>query len=257
MRNKKIGIYLVLPFLLALSILASTITFSTAVEPPKSANSNIHPIFISGDKQLDAFVAGNGTEGTYENPHIIENFIIHTGTDEYGIFIQSVDKHLILRNCVIYATDTAFSEKNGIEIRISTNVIIENCSVSYHEIGIMLLASFFVTIRNSSTMYNQLGIELLESDNNTLNNNTISNNLGYGIFLKRSHRNYVVNNTIEGNTDLGILDKGNDNIFENNSCEPETSRPVNRTWLWIVLGVGGAAFFVIGTMFFFTMRGRV
>jgi parallel beta-helix repeat protein len=236
-----------------------TVGDSHAIDSPNTSGAYTHEIFITSNNKLDEFVSGNGTTGlTLESAHIIENFSIHTSTDDFGIFIQNVDRFLIIRNCSVYATDTAFSEKSGIEIQMSYNIIIENCTVSYHKIGINFIGSHNSIIRNSTVFHNhEAGIKLLESDHNVIDNNVIKQNLGYGIFLKRSHENTITNNIIEENLDLGIYDRGNENVFEDNSCEPVTSKPIfSKTWLWVVLGVGGVIFFIGGLMFFVTWRGR-
>jgi parallel beta-helix repeat protein len=229
-----------------------------------SATSNVssaynHKIIIKSNSNLDAFVAGNGTTGlTFESAHIIENFTIHTNTQDYGIFMQNINRFLIIRNCFIIASEDAFSEKSGIEIRLSSNIFIENCTVMYHEIGIQFLDSHYSSIDSSNLTYNtEAGVRLIEADYNQIINNTICYNLGYGIHLKRAHENTVVNNTIEENQDLGIYNRGNNNIFIDNSCEPSTHRSIyNKTWLWVIIGVAGAVFFIGGLMFFITWRGR-
>lgn len=251
--------YLVFICILGIPLLTTLIGNSSGMEPPKTSSVFAHKIYICGNSKLDAFVAGNGTTGlTPESAHIIENFSIHTNTNDYGIFIQDIDRYLIIRNCAIYASENAFSEKTGIEIRLSSNILIENCTITYHTIGIQLLDSYFSTVKNSEIVSNnKAGIRLLEADHNNVINNMIKNNLGYGIHLKRAHENTVINNTIEDNQDLGIYDKGDNNIFENNTCEPSTKLSImNKTWLWVILGVGAAVFFIGGLMFFITWRGR-
>ena len=108
------------------------------------------------------------------------------------------------------------------------------------------------------TRNTEAGVRLLESDHNTLLNNTVTLNEGFGIHLKRSHENTVANNTITENTDLGIYDRGDNNIFENNTCDPSTKLEIfSKTWLWVVLGVGGAVFCIVGLMIFITWRGSL
>ena len=259
MLNTKKNIYGILLCILVIPLVAGLMGVTDAVAPPNSSNTRTHKIFISSNSDLDTFVAGNGTSGlSLESAHVIENFSIHTSNEEYGIFIQNIDRYLIIRNCEVYASDVAFSTKSGIEVRLSENIIIENCSVMYHDIGIMLLGTYNSGIYNSSTKLNkEAGIKLLEADSNVVHNNIITNNLGYGLFLKRSNDNTVSNNTIEENIDLGIYDRGDNNIFTDNSCEPSTSKPIfSKTWLWVILAVGGAIFFIGGLMLFITWKGR-
>ncbi len=251
--------YLIFACMIFLPILIGLASRSYSFEPPSSSAINSRKIHLTSNNDLDAFVSGNGTTGlTLETAHIIKDFVIHTDSDDFGIFIQNIDRFLILRNCTVFASEVSFSDKSGIEIRLSTNIYIDNCTVSYYNIGIQLLDTHHSFIVNSTTFQNQeAGIKLLEADHNILDENLISNNLGYGIYLKRSHENTVKNNIIEDNVDLGILDKGINNIFENNSCEPSTRTTVfNKTWLWVILGVGGAVFFIGGLMFFITWHGR-
>lgn len=251
--------YFVLICALFIAVIMITVGDSYAIDSPNISSAFTHEIYLTSNSKVDEFVAGNGTSGlTLESAHVIENFTIHTNTDEYGIFIQNVDRYLIIRNCSIFATDIAFSEQSGIEIQLSSNIIIENCTISYHEVGINLLGTHYSTIRNSTVFHNhEAGIKFLEADHNIIDNNIVNQNLGFGIYLKRSNENTVTNNIIEENLDLGIYDKGNENVFENNTCEPATSKPIfSKTWLWVILGVGGAVFFIGGLMFFVTWRGR-
>lgn len=259
MLNEKRKYYFVLLCALFFAVLITAVGDIYTTATPNTSTTFKHKIYLTSNSKLDEFVAGNGTTGlTLESAHIIENFSIHTSVDDYGIFLQSIDRYLIIRNCTIFASETALSEKSGVEIRLSLNIIVENCTVLYHEIGIHLLDSHYSTIRNTSVFHNQeAGIKLLEADHNMVDSNTIKFNFGYGIYLKRSHENRIINNIIEENLDLGIYDKGNENVFENNSVEPITSKPIfSKTWLWVVLGVGGAVFFIGGLMFFVTWRGR-
>jgi len=260
MLNKNIRKHFILLFLLIIPVLISLQDTISAEHPPNPSNGNSNSIFITSNAKLDAFVAGNGTTGlTIESAHRIENITIQTNPEEYGIFIQNVDRFLIIRNCSIYSINSADSKESGIEIRLSKNIIIDNCSISDHNIGIMLLDSHQVLINRSILSQNfEAGIKLLESDNNILTYNTITNNLGYGIYLKRAHENTVMNNFLENNGNICIFNRGNDNIFENNSCEPTSNTAIlGKTWLWVVIGVGSAVFFIGGLMFFITWRGHV
>ena len=103
---------------------------ASANDPLDELNGYDNIIFISGNDKLDAFVAGNGTTGlTLETAHIIENFHIQSPIDDYGIFVQYTDRFLIIRNCVISVLGDGISSEPGIEIRMSSNVFIENCIV--------------------------------------------------------------------------------------------------------------------------------
>ncbi|MBN2157255.1 MAG: right-handed parallel beta-helix repeat-containing protein [Candidatus Lokiarchaeota archaeon] len=257
MQNRKLFPYFFLSFIFTLSILSLITGSSEPGELPSSSDDSPYVIFINGNAQLGNYVAGNGTSGTLDNPHIIENCSILTTNKQYGIFIQNVDLHLILRNCSITTIDSSISDKNAIEIRLSSNIRVENCTVTHHNIGIMLLNTHKSTIISSTVTQNDFaGIELLESDGNHLENNNIYQNMGYGIYLKRSHENTIINNKIEKNHDLCILDRGNDNFFENNSCDPSTSKINNKIWLWVILGVGFTAFFVISLIIYTTWKGH-
>src|SRR6056297_752099 len=111
---------------------------------PRSATEH-GPIYINGNAELAAFCAGNGTDGTESNPHIIEGYEIDLSThSDPGIEISNTDLHVIIRNCSI--TNGAENYDNGIYLWNCTNVNITKNELTNNDEGIYLSSSSNNTI---------------------------------------------------------------------------------------------------------------
>ncbi|MHA2053183.1 MAG: NosD domain-containing protein [Candidatus Hodarchaeales archaeon] len=185
------------------------------------------PISIDGNDALAAFIEDEGLsgDGIYTSPYIIENFIIDADT-AHGIWIQSTDAYLIIRNCTveggrtnektgIYLYDTAnvkisdnllSNNKRGIVLDYSSNNnILSGNNVNDNDYGIDLdYSSNNILIGNTASYNNYNGIELEYSSNNTLSGNIVSYNNDRGIFLVDSCNNTLSGNTASYNNDYGI-----------------------------------------------------
>ncbi len=168
------------------------------------------PIRIDGNNDLEAFCAGNGTDGlSWGTAFKIENYSITSG-EHSGIFIQNTDKFLIINNCSIKnfdeekVTDNGTYYEKGIEIQNCSNVKITNCSLIDNIYGIYLNSSTNNTIIQNNCSLNDYGYTLVNSENNTLFNNTASNNEGDGFRLVGSIHNNISTNIANFNNWNGI-----------------------------------------------------
>ena len=102
--NKKLafGIILMLGMLIVSAFHLGTSQINEQDVNPMNKGDNIPslaadhtPIVINGNAALDAFCNGNGTDGSYENPHIIKDYTINGGIGN-AINISSTDRYLII-----------------------------------------------------------------------------------------------------------------------------------------------------------------
>ena len=188
---------------------------------------NHAPISIDGNEALATFIEDEGLsgDGIHTSPFIIENFIIDAST-AHGIWIQSTDAYLIIRNCTVEGGRT--NDKTGIYLYDTANVKISDNLLSNNKRGIVLdyssnnnilsgnnandndygidldYSSNNILIGNTASYNNYNGIELEYSSNNTLSGNTVSYNNDRGIFLVDSCNNTLSGNTASYNNDYGI-----------------------------------------------------
>jgi parallel beta-helix repeat protein len=185
------------------------------------------PIRIDGNSALEAFCAGNGTNGlSWETAFTIENYSITSG-NESGIFINSTDKFLIINNCSI--ENFLASKEYGIEIQNCSNILITMCSLINSTYGIYLDSSTNNTLIQNNCSFNDYGITLVNSESNTLFNNTVLHNIRDGIRFTGSSNNNISTNTVNFNKWNGIyLNRfysnfgyvySNENLIINNSFE--------------------------------------
>lgn len=124
--------------LAALLALASIPSSGASLEPHA-------PIRITGNSE---FTAENGVvsgSGTAEDPYLIEGWSIIeavVGAD-YGIWLENIDAHVVIRNCQIIPLET------GIRLEHTSNVVIENVTVNGGHQGIYAYNSSNLVIRNS------------------------------------------------------------------------------------------------------------
>ena len=102
------------------------------------------------------------------------------------------------------------------------NIIIKNCTIKNFDVGIYLYQTNQSQLINNLITNNGKGIWLNDSSNNTVENNTCSDNYpyeeyGYGIDIDQSNSNILVNNNYSNNY-IGInLVSGNNNIISGNN----------------------------------------
>jgi parallel beta-helix repeat protein len=192
------------------------------------------PILIVGNDNFTPANGVNGGSGTENDPYIIENWDI-SAENANGIDIRNTTAYFIVRNCYMHDQwenycGIYFSNVTNGEI---DNNLLENNPVENNCSGIVLANSCNNLIFNNIVKYNYVikngplyaGIQLdSNSDNNSIENNTIDNNL-FGIFLwHSSDKNLIFNNTVENNFYGIFLDNCSDNnLVCNNMAE-------NNTW---------------------------
>jgi len=216
------------------------------------------PILINGNGELDAFCAGNGTDGlSWGTAHVIENLEIDAKPPSItnGIELHVIDRYLIIRNCTIIIGGTGVGG-SGIRLYTCDNIRIDNCTIEGFE-GVSNLYSgmgfdgsnniavvnctieycgqWSLSLRwcqRVNMSYNKIhdnsldGIYQVDSDWSIINNNTLTNNR-YGINLNPdSDNNHVFYNCIENNELGNIKDDGsNNNIHDNDVCAADEGVP--------------------------------
>ncbi|MHA1679555.1 MAG: right-handed parallel beta-helix repeat-containing protein, partial [Promethearchaeota archaeon] len=194
---------------------------STAQSPPAltgrvNSSESLAPFALNNGTDLDAFPNKTGS-GNSTDPYIIENFEIDAGGAGYCIFINNSDRYLIIRNCTL--TGAQGTDEAGIFLINCTNVIIENCTSTQNFHGIINHISENCTIANSS-LYNNIeyGTVVSSSNNITILHNDFSGNGESGIGMTFSNRSRVEDNNAFNNGAHGlVLSFSNDNIIELNN----------------------------------------
>ncbi len=199
-------------------ILISNIETHALYNNPEQKNENIleinaatllishDPIWIDGNIELEAFCAGNGTDGlSWETAFKIENYSITSGEDS-GILINNTDKFLIINNCTIENFWNSYhgSTYSGIEIQNCSNIKITKCSLTNNTLGVYLDSSFDNILNQNNCSYNEWGFTLLNSENNTLFNNTASYNEHDGFRICGGRYNNISTNVANLNYKNGI-----------------------------------------------------
>jgi len=118
--------------------------------------------------------------GTWNNPYIIENITINGQNASTCLEIRDSTTYFVVRNCKAYNSS---SPDSGLSLNNVENGIISN--------------------NNFSTNY--YGISIRNCINVTINNNTLNNNLRYGLYARNSDSNKIFNNTVIGNDIYGML----------------------------------------------------
>ncbi len=104
-------------------------------------------ISISGNDALNSFCSGNGTDGSFGNPHVIANYNIDTYTDRIpGISLNNISKYLILDNITLRAY--AYSGY-ALYINNCSNIVIQDLIVEVGQTSIYISNSNNITIQQS------------------------------------------------------------------------------------------------------------
>jgi parallel beta-helix repeat protein len=106
--------------------------------------------------------------------------------------------------------------ENGITLSEVNNITVKNLKLSSFNIGIVVMGSDNNTILENTITDNFRGLDLTASTSNTVSGNYIANNTD-GIALENVY-NSIVENTITNNSDIGIFlnGAGYNNIIGNN-----------------------------------------
>lgn len=205
---------------------------------PSSQARTIHkPILIDGNLALSEFCAGNGTDGTETNPHIIENYHINLNSSA-GIEIRNMNARLLILNCkldngefidtigikIINCTNLTIMDciiKNvdwSISIESSSNISIRNNECTINEVGITINNSEHVNVYGNNCSYNRIGIDLYKSINNSVMENLCIKSSHTGIWVALSTNNWIAGNNCSYNLHNGFVMRGSDdNWFTQNN----------------------------------------
>ncbi len=197
---------------------------NSIVLPHTAWVSNHDPIVISGDEALAAYCAGNDTDGSWNNPHVIKNYIIDANGGD-GITISNTRLHLRIQNCTIFNATGTF--KMGISLANSHNVTIYNNTFSNDYIGMHLNTATNCSVQNNSLNALSVAIELETSSNsNIIDGNQIREGV-YGIVTSFVEDISIENNQISDCEYVAILinDAINITLHANamNGCGPHFS----------------------------------
>ena len=144
------------------------------------------------------------------NNRITGNCISENYSDGINLFDSSNNK--ITGNCI-------WSNSDGICLvwDSSSNTINGNNIISNNNNGVHLLDGNFNNISNNVICFNLYNIDLSSSNENTINNNTISNGYQRGILLRWSNDNIISRNHISSTKYYGMqIESGRNKIIENN-----------------------------------------
>nr|MDO8118209.1 PKD domain-containing protein [Candidatus Sigynarchaeota archaeon] len=191
--------------------------------------SSFHPAFaLLSNAELDAFCAGNGTDGlTWATAHVIENLIIDAmgvgaGFSQSCIELSTITRYVIIRNCTLYGATNFIG--SGVFLDACMNVRIENCTIRGNVIGVYVFGNNgFHNILNNTIIDNQYyqvniwegafhttphdiivnwnylaggmaGLFIADCENITATSNIIQNNTWTSIYIEN-----VTNGTCTGN----------------------------------------------------------
>jgi parallel beta-helix repeat protein len=217
---------------------------------PRALSNSISTLEFLSNEALDAFCAGNGTDGlSWETAHILENFVIDPPNLVSGIILRDISRFLLIRNCTIFPSIGYYigSEESGILMENCQNINISSCFIQYFKFGVNIencdeitinsttidlfsfipggVALYLYNSHNCTILKNDLFSEgktvfLFHSENNIIQENDISA-LRNGIFLERSPANHILTNEIS-TLDFSInLVYSNFNYIYQNSLESE------------------------------------
>jgi len=222
-KKKKFNIFIIISILIINSFIYSTIFIKTNQSKRNKIShkdfdqvghiklsENHSPIIINGNKNFNSTNGVSSGNGTFENPYIIEDFIIDAGGNGSCIFINNTNAYFIIQNCTLINSGTS-TNRTTIYFNNVTNGRINNNSISY--------ALVFLYYSNNNTIsYNNLYINssfLIQFSNNTsIFNNSLIN--GFGIYLIKSTNNELLNNNIETSSNGIFLSLSCNNTIQNN-----------------------------------------
>lgn len=186
------------------------------------------PIIINDDGDLDEFCWGLGTNGSQDNPHVIEGFDINAKGGSDCIYVSDVTLHFIIRNC------TVRNASQGVRVRYSNHAVIENSTAYNCTRGIQLYRSAGATVQENDVSYCTVeGIHLYSWTNDTMVYHNSVANCSHGITIQSlSNWNTLINNTIVNATssnNYGVSVGGNCWYFN------ITGNTINNTYTGISL----------------------
>lgn len=192
-------------------------------------------IYIEGDSQFNAtngVISGTGTSG---DPYIISGWEINGTADGYGIIISETDAYCIITNCTLYESN-AYPDSSGILLYQCANITITDCNLIRNEIGVGVYESNNIIVmecylEENGVLSNEsggvpnpnimTGILVLASNNVTVSNNELYNELTDGIRIYQSDYCIVEENYIDTCEESGI------EVTESSYCEISNNYVIN------------------------------
>ncbi len=174
-------------------------------------------------------------KGTLTEPYIIENITVNAGGVGSCIFIENTADYFIIRNCTFINSGPGVYD-SGIRLEdVSKGKILSNnISVGHH--GIYLTDCYNNTLGNNNITKNTgYGIIFTNGDNITLEYNSIITNENIGICLTQySDKNWIINNEVIDNKEEGIklIQSGDNRIVNNNVSDTRGASNVNGIYLY-------------------------
>ncbi|MHA2227084.1 MAG: right-handed parallel beta-helix repeat-containing protein [Candidatus Hodarchaeales archaeon] len=159
---------------------------------------------ISGNFLNGLTTASSGISLTNVQNAFIENNTV--SNSRFGVFLLNTS------NCTLSANLVHDNQLNGVHLKEASNTTIFNNTIYNHNYGaypyssILLDNSSHTFITHNSLFNSHNGINLLRSANtNLIINNTIYDNLQYGIRIEYASKNTITHNILLDNQLYGIL----------------------------------------------------
>jgi len=173
------------------------------------------PLRINSDADFDeahGVVNWATGDGSQGNPWIIEGLDIDGTGFGYCIYIGNTTDHFIVKDSNLRGASGVSSWPYFLDTAV-TLINVGNCTLYNNTIS-------------NNVIY---GILLVDSDDNVIDGNEITSNL-YGVVFSSCHRNLIYNNTIAQNDQVGIaIDDGIGNNVLSNTISDQTW--VHGIWL--------------------------
>ncbi|MFX0070436.1 MAG: NosD domain-containing protein, partial [Candidatus Hermodarchaeota archaeon] len=206
--DNKIRIIILLAFAIGIFLISNSNLQNIQSDNSITINSTKEDFINNTPKKSDYWpdvsfihVNGNWTEtnttydwctgsGTYDDPYVIQNVIVDAGGDDNGILINnSKNDYFIIKNCTV-----------------------SNSGSLTYDAGIRLENTNNGTLINNTCIYNGgIGIAIIKSENNTIHENILKNNILYGAYINDSickdnifYNNSFINNGIHAYDDSNL-----------------------------------------------------
>ena len=191
-------------------------------------------VSASHNRGTTLYVGGNGPNNYTRIQDAIDNassgdtVFVYNGTYHENIIVyKSINLLGEDKNNTIIdgGRDDAIVDVSADWVNIS-GFTIQNSSSGWYKAGIFLSSSSnYNTIKGNTLINNYYGIWIHISSNNTLINNTFSNNNGdYGVYLDCSNNNTLITNTANNNAGGGFrLTLSNGNTLISNTARKHNS----------------------------------
>jgi len=154
--------------------------------------------------------------------NISNNSFFNNGLLIFRAYSNNVSKNTVNDKPLVYLvneSDDIITDAGQVILVNCNNITVENLNLSRATTGIHLMRTNNSKIKNNDCLYNsQFGVFLQESSNNTISDNTISNNeFGIVSFPSFCNNNSITDNTVSNNGVCGIYLHGSYNIITGNT----------------------------------------